>query len=236
MRYVQEIVLQETASGDLSSPVIPGEYLRQASIHAWPTGNVTMTVQLQASNEPGYLGDNQDFEPANWVDIPSANTTVAVSTPGLIAATNVSYAFLRVLCTGGFQESGTITTVADSSGSLNNKYFSVYDPVEDTTFVFWLDINSAGTDPEVPGTVSVQVSAATNASANTIASAIVTAAFAVTTSLNFSSSTNTVTIQESVADSGLTTSDGPVGFTTGFTFGAINSTGTISIGFKGNGF
>ena len=162
MRYVNEIVIQETADGTLSSPVIPGDYLRQVSIHAWPTGNVAMTVQLQGSNEPGYLGDNQDFEPTNWVDIPSADTTVAISTPGLIAATRCCYAFLRVLCTGGFQESGTITTVADSSGSLNNKYFEVYDPVEDTTFVFWMNVNSAGTDPEVPGTVSVEVTLATN--------------------------------------------------------------------------
>lgn len=69
----------------------------------------------------------------------------------------------------------TIACVADSAGSLNNKYFliSAGDPGED--YYVWFNVNSAGTDPEVVGRTGVQVAIATGATAGTVATAVAAA-------------------------------------------------------------
>ena len=74
----------------------------------------------------------------------------------------------------------TITTVADSSGSLNNTYWEFTLPgnalfqVSGTWYSFyyvWYNINSAGTDPAPAGGYGIQVTGATNASATTLGGA-----------------------------------------------------------------
>jgi hypothetical protein len=76
-----------------------------------------------------------------------------------------------------------IQTVADVSGSLNNKYFIVYVPKTDTTstvedsVAVWFNVNSAGVQPvldPIP-TRFVPVALATNATADTVATAIASA-------------------------------------------------------------
>lgn len=72
-----------------------------------------------------------------------------------------------------------ITCVADSAGSLNNKYFVFY-TTGGVKHYIWLNINSAGTDPALSGATGHEVTAATGASATTIATAIADVATAVT--------------------------------------------------------
>lgn len=83
----------------------------------------------------------------------------------------------------------TVTTVADSSGSLNNTYFEFYTAGNPTFFVsgtaytfyyVWYNINSAGSDPAPSGGYGIQVTAATNASNSTIATNTQAAIAAVT--------------------------------------------------------
>lgn len=68
----------------------------------------------------------------------------------------------------------TITTIADSSGSLNSTYFFLY-AADGTKRYIWLNINSAGVDPAPAGFTGVSVAGATSASAATLATAIQTA-------------------------------------------------------------
>lgn len=63
----------------------------------------------------------------------------------------------------------TVTTVADVSGSLNNKYFFLPSANDETIYVVWMNVNSAGTDPKIPNTTSLEIAVATNATDATIA-------------------------------------------------------------------
>lgn len=89
-----------------------------------------------------------------------------------------------ILAAGGGESSetaqvATITTVADSSGSLNNKLFFIVGKNPTTKalvkYVVWLNVNSAGTDPSIPGWTSVPVAVATGDSANTVADLVAAA-------------------------------------------------------------
>lgn len=97
-----------------------------------------------------------------------------VTTAGLYTLSFKS--FIPYLASGGpavtTQPSAAITNVtcvADSSGSLNNTYFTFNSAGDAYKFYVWYNINSAGTDPAVAGRTGIEVDAATNATANTIA-------------------------------------------------------------------
>lgn len=72
----------------------------------------------------------------------------------------------------GNREKTLVTCVADSSGSLNNKYFelSTADSTVFTHYV-WLNVNAAGVDPVGTGT-GIEVAVATDASASVVAAAV----------------------------------------------------------------
>lgn len=82
----------------------------------------------------------------------------------------------------GKAECSSITAVADSSGSLNSKYFTFHVPdslvnsgnVGDD-FYLWYNINGSGVDPMVSAHTGIEVAAATDASAATIAAATIAA-------------------------------------------------------------
>lgn len=113
------------------------------------------------------------------------------------------------------REKSQVDTVADSGGSLNNKYFLLSSPT--VNYYVWFNINSAGTDPALAGKTGIQVTAATNRSANNLATDIATAVAAVGSSLIFSASasTNHVTITALATGVAAAAADGN---TTGFTF------------------
>lgn len=118
----------------------------------------------------------------------------------------------------------TVTTVADSSGSLNSTYWTFYSTGNAQLYYVWYNINSAGVDPAVTNAIGIKVSAATGASANTIASntntAINTAAiFGVGSTV----ATDVVTVTNSPGKVSAA-ADGTAA--TGFTF-AVSTTGTF---------
>ena len=74
-----------------------------------------------------------------------------------------------------------VVTVADSSSSLNNKYFLINAINTDTTvnvgyktvqYYVWMNVGSAGSDPSVSGATGVEVTFAADASAPTVATAV----------------------------------------------------------------
>lgn len=124
----------------------------------------------------------------------------------------------------------TVTTVADSAGSLNSKYFLLDSAEGGTQYYVWLNINSAGVDPEVSGRTGVEVAGATNVSAADIATAIQTAVHALT---EFTATvlTNVVTITAATAGICVDPEDVDTGFTIAVTTegkSTIAYTGTVS--------
>lgn len=74
-----------------------------------------------------------------------------------------------------------VVTVADSSSSLNNKYFLINAINTDATvnvgyktvqYYVWMNVGSAGSDPSVSGATGVEVTFAADASAPTVATAV----------------------------------------------------------------
>ncbi len=105
------------------------------------------------------LGTQTFNVPADGQYTVSANVTIPWQTadaPSTVAATkNVQ----------------TITTVADSSGSLNDTYFTFSDAGDVHNYYAWMNINSAGTDPAIEGLTGIEVAGATDVTANTLATA-----------------------------------------------------------------
>lgn len=96
--------------------------------------------------------------------------TLKETTPAKVAA---------MLAVGGGSKVGVaqivnVTCGADTSGSLNNKFFFVYD-ADGVGYCVWLNVNSAGVDPSIPGFTSVPVALATGATANAVADAVAAA-------------------------------------------------------------
>lgn len=84
-----------------------------------------------------------------------------------------------LLSHGGGNDSGvaevtTILCIADSSGSLNNRFF-LLNGAGGLAYCVWMNVNSAGVDPSIPGYTSVPVALSTNASANDVADAVAAA-------------------------------------------------------------
>lgn len=65
----------------------------------------------------------------------------------------------------------TVTCVADSAGSLNNKYFYIYSADDAIAYYVWYNVNSAGSDPAISGKTAVPVTLATGATAAQVATA-----------------------------------------------------------------
>jgi len=74
-----------------------------------------------------------------------------------------------------------VVTVADSSSSLNNKYFLINAINTDATvnvgyktvqYYVWMNVGSAGSDPSVSGATGVEVTFAADASPSTVATAV----------------------------------------------------------------
>jgi hypothetical protein len=72
-----------------------------------------------------------------------------------------------ILNVGTINETFTVTTVADSSESLNDTYFYT----EGTDYGIWFNVNSGGANP-ISGITNLEVAIPTNASAETVATAI----------------------------------------------------------------
>ncbi len=111
----------------------------------------------------------------------------------------------------------TVATVADVSGSKNNKYFYINSGKDAVKYYVWLNVNSAGTDPALSGYTGIEVAAITSATADAIASAIQAAVAAITASFTATVSGHTVTITNVTAGGTTDAADSATGTATGFT-------------------
>ena len=135
-----------------------------------------------------------------------------------------------------------VTTVADSSSSLNNKYFLINAVNTDTTvnvgyktvqYYVWMNVGSAGSDPSVSGATGVEVTFSADANAATVATAVsnkITALSGFSTAISASGGVDKlITITNANAGAVTNASDtGSTGFTiTTSTEGTGQLTGNI---------
>ena len=74
------------------------------------------------------------------------------------------------LAEGSVKENNRVVCVADTAGSLNSKYFLISSTEED--YYVWLNVNSAGIDPEISNRIGIEVEIATDATDAQVATAI----------------------------------------------------------------
>lgn len=145
----------------------------------------------------------------------------------LVSINQFPFPYMKVRFTSTALTAQTVATVADSSGSLNNKYFYLNSANGTTGYYVWFNVNSAGTDPAIAGKTGIAVAIATGATAGTVGSTMATAIAAVGSSLVFSASgTTTVTITSLVTGPMVLATDAG---STGFTFAGTTGTGTLDV-------
>lgn len=121
----------------------------------------------------------------------------------------------------------TVTTVADSAGSLNSTFFTFYTAGNVTGYYVWYNINSAGVDPAPAGFTAIPVTGATGATANTLATAT-RAAINTATAAVATGATNAVIITANGYGQMTAAADGTAATGFGFSVGTTGSYGTSS--------
>lgn len=175
----QPILNQSTSGNHTSSPVDMRQMVQFSLQAAGSAGTLAGTVQLQVSDTPCiglFKAYDSSDNPAIWTNLGSALTFSQSNSASnqLISKTDSCYVALRVVFSSTNSQVNTITTVADVGGSLNNTYWLFQDQAGVKYYV-WYNINSAGTDPMVPGRTGIAVAGATGATASTLGGATRTA-------------------------------------------------------------
>lgn len=129
--------------------------------------------------------------------------------------------------TTALQEISKVTTVADVSGSLNNRYFFLNAANDSTEYYVWYNVSGGGTDPSLAGKTGVEVAITTNDTANTVASLTRTE---INNLADFSASvlSDEITITNVVGGKSTDTQDSDA-TATGFTFEIIQQGTTFGV-------
>lgn len=156
--------------------------------------------------------------------------TFNVPTTGLYTVSFKS--FLPYLAIGGAPVSAqpqynaqTVTVTGDTSGSLNNTYWTFYNTGNLQGYYVWYNINSAGTDPAVAGLTGIQVAAATSANSTTIGGNTRTAIAAAVTGVTVTGSTSAVILTQNNYGAVTAAADSS-GAATSFTFATSSPIGS----------
>ncbi len=174
MRQAPFTTLTAANNASTNGPAIKVDQCFAVSVQAISTGTPTGTVKLQASNDPNPApASTSTFTPTNWSDISGATVNVTTTGAVLIPKTDLCYNFIRAVYTDTAANVATIIANADSSGSLNSKYFLASSKTAD--YYFWLD-DGMGVDPMIAGRTGIQVVYSDNATAATLGGLIRSAA------------------------------------------------------------
>jgi len=129
-----------------------------------------------------------------------------------------------------------VGTTSDSAGSLNNKYFFVYEPISDQQYYFWYNVSGTGTDPNIANAVGVEIEIDTNDDSTIVA-------LATELSINASAEASRFfdarringTVQITSKRAGKTTNsvDGNTGFLISNTEGSERLVETVDISYNG---
>jgi hypothetical protein len=120
----------------------------------------TPTAILSLTDLETFFGTADDIADDGWYAVKGFYDNCGTGNTGYIV--NVGQ---------GAHETSSVTTVADTAGSLNSKFFLLNSAYDLRKYYVWYNVNSAGVDPLVSGRTGIQVSVATGASAVTVAQA-----------------------------------------------------------------
>lgn len=104
------------ASVDHSGGAIPCQNMYRFSATCVMTGSSTGAVKIQVSND--VVNPTEPMgTPANWVDLPSASSTISGAGTTLIASTEICYQYIRAVYTHNNGSAGTITVNIKTIGA-----------------------------------------------------------------------------------------------------------------------
>lgn len=172
---------------------------------------VTDNKHLTMNNMVDYLGRIASGNTKASVRVDNVPATAVITCASVLEADTVTVNG-KVLTAQDGREKFTVLCVADSSGSLNDTYFTFSSTTTD--YYVWYNVNSAGTDPEIEGKTGVEVALATDAADTAVASATNTAIDALT---GVSSTVSTATVTVVIDAIGNVTNAAQGAVTTGFT-------------------
>lgn len=109
----------------------------------------------------------------------------------------------------------TVLCVADTAGSLNNKYWLLDSP--STDYFIWYNVNGAGVAPVVPGRTAAVVALATGATAAQVATATRAVVDALAEFVAPAPGAATITITDAATGAAPDAANGPGGSSPGFT-------------------
>lgn len=223
MRFVSQEILDTAVSTTSNSSAIDINQLFAGSLMGvGNASNVSGTMVIQVSNDVCTNGQRSTFTPTNWTTLTSPAITITGTSTFGIDMRSLNYSWLRAQFVNAAVGVQTITTVADSAGSLNSTYFLISS--QTTNYYVWLD-NGTGVDPAIVGRTGVQVIYANNDSANTIAELIKVQLDALAT-IAATRTNNVVTCTNSAAGSFTAPANGTA--SPGFTF-AVTNNGTSDV-------
>lgn len=193
-------------------------------------GTATGSLKLQVSNDQAVAGNlATNYAPANWSDLGAA-TSITTAGLTLISPVDMCYRWLRATYADNFFRINTVTTVADTAGSLNSKYF-LFNSVTVAYYV-WFD-NGAGVDPAIAGRTGVHVTYTNGDSANTIGG-LLRAALGNPADYTVSGANNQAIITNDAVGASAAAVDGAAA--TGFTFAFTQPTASITVQVEVQGF
>lgn len=220
MRYSNETLINAvTANATTNTAAIDARQVLCVSAQIVSTAAGTGTLKLQVSNDHfGNVGN-----PTNWSDVTSATVSITAAGVFYIQKTEICAEYARLVYTDTTALVQTITTVADTAGSLNSTYFLI--STATVNYYCWMNVNSAGVDPMVAGRTGIEVALATAATANAVADGVAAAL----DSLAFTApnpAANVITCTNEVVGPATVASDGVA--PTGFSFAVTAPTGTVT--------
>lgn len=176
---------------------------------------------------------NTTENPYLYFSNPTGNSMTCFNSARRFATLNVNDGvsfnfYINPVLAASTHQVQTIALVADSSGSLNNKYFFLYSANDTRKYYVWFNINSAGVDPVIPGYIAIPIVGATNASASTLGTAMALAIGTTVASADFTTGgTSTVTITNKALGPATYARDGNTVLPTGFTFTVTTNAGNL---------
>jgi hypothetical protein len=159
-------------SFDITSDVTSVQYLDNIGFQFVFTGTATGTFYIEVSADHVQDAQGVVTNAGNWTPLSLNPVPIATGENGTIYIdiNQLSAPYIRATYEAVL-EAGTITTVADVAGSLNDTYFLI-NGADEIEYYVWFNVNSAGTDPVLPDKTGVEVALATGATANTVAAAV----------------------------------------------------------------
>jgi len=117
----------------------------------------------------GVIRDVHSY-PGHYLRVKNALTVVNSHYDYLVPVYDMSGKPLEVKYYGGTKQHETnISILGDTAGSLNNKYFFVYEGRSGRQFHIWYNVAGLGTDPAPSGSTGIEVPISTNDNATVVA-------------------------------------------------------------------